>query len=779
MYQQPQAGKAPVIKKAEVKQSAVLTRDFKDIRRSDGAAVGGKNVSLGELVNALAPRGVAIPSGFALTAQAYWEFVRANGIRENIARLLAGRPPDVKEAIRAAYRRLAASEREDTRDGRDGHDGNGDGDGDFNVDVAVRSSATAEDLPDASFAGQLDSFLNVRGEEAALQACQRCYASLFTDRAISYRQTMGFDQVSIALSVGVQRMVRSDIGGAGVLFSLDPDSGFKQVVLINAAWGLGENVVQGTVTPDEYHVFKPLLLADPGLTPIINQRCGEKAMKMIYTQGRHGEEGKDARAIPREILQLARWGCLIEQHYGRPMDMEWARDGLTGQLFIVQARPETVHSCRRDLDVFQRHKLVGPRGRELVRGLSVGDAAVAGRVCLIETADEISQFVPGSVLVTGATDPDWVPIMKQAAAILGLPAVVGTGRATYMLHSDQEVTVSCAEGDAGFVYEGLSENRTETIDLARLALPSPSPSSHSTQVMLNMANPAAAYRWWRLPASGIGLARMEFVVSNSIQVHPMALVHFDELRDAAAKDQIARLTAGYRDKPAYFVDRLAHGFAAVYPRPAILRLSDFKTNEYAGLIGGSQFEPREENPMLGLRGASRYYSPRYREAFALECRAIKQLRQTIGFTNAARRVLALMAENGLVRGQDGLQVYMMCEIPSNVILAAEFAEYFDGFSIGSNDLTQLTLGVDRDAEELAHLFSEQDRAVRWMIAEVIAVCRKKGCKIGLCGQAPSDRPEFARFLVQAGIDSISVSPDSFVAVARNVQAALSSDDSPA
>ncbi|KAL4761930.1 uncharacterized protein BDW70DRAFT_149680 [Aspergillus foveolatus] len=719
-----------------MKQSAVLTRDFKDIRRSNGAAVGGKNASLGELVNALAPQG---------------EFVRANGVRENIARLLAGWQagratlpetedairkrflwggwlPDVEEAIRATYRQLAASEREDTRDGRDGHDGNGDGDVDFNADVAVRSSATAEDIPDGSFAGQLDSFLNVRGEEAVVQVCQRCYASLFTDRAISYRQTIGFDLVSIGLSVGVQRMVRSDIGGAGVLFSLDPVSGFDQVALINAVWGLGEKVVQGTVTPDEYHVFKPLLLAesrpDPNHWPALwrngdeddlhSGKAGRRGKRMhaqcAHVQGR--ARGDDAEHA--QILQLARW----------------------------ESRPETVHSRRRDLDVFQRHKLVGPRGRELVRGLSVGDAAVSGRVCLIETADEIGQFVPGSVLVTGATDPDWVPIMKQAAAIvtdyggrtshaaiisreLGLPAVVGAGRASYMLHSDQEVTVSCAEGDAGFVYEGLSEIRTETIDLAILALPSPSPSSHSTH--------------------------------NSIQMHPMALVHFDELRDPEAKEKIARLTAGYRDKPAYFVDRLAHGFAAlcaaVYPRPAILRLSDFKTNEYAGLIGASQFE----------------------EAFALECRAIKQLRQTIGFTNAvvmipfcrtvdeARRVLSLMAENRLVRGQDGLQVSMMCEIPSNVILAAEFAEHFDGFSIGSNNLTQLKLGVDRASEELAHLFSEQDRAVRWMIAEVIAV----------------DRPEFARFLVRAGIDSISVSPGSFVAVARNVQAAHSSGDSPA
>ncbi|CEL08993.1 Putative Phosphoenolpyruvate synthase [Aspergillus calidoustus] len=783
--------------------------DFQDIRRDGCASVGGKNASLGEMISTLTPRGIPVPPGFAVTSHAYWEFVQANGIRENIARLIAvwqsGRatltetgetirkrfllgswPIDVEDAIRGGYRKLAMEAGVDK------------------VSVAVRSSATAEDLPDASFAGQLDSFLNIEGEEAVLLACRRCYASLFTDRAISYRQTMGFDHAKIALSVGVQRMVRSDASGSGVMFSIDTESGFDKVVIINAAWGLGENVVQGTVNPDEYQVFKPLL-EDEKLAPIIDKKCGDKAMKMVFAGPAQHHHQPTTRNVPtskaeraafvlndKEILQLARWACTIERHYGCPMDMEWAKDGLTDELFIVQARPETVHS-RKDAAVFKTYKL-GKKGRELAKGLSIGAAAVAGRVCLIEDAKDIGQFVDGSILVTKATDPDWVPIMKHAAAIvtdhggrtshaaiisreLGLPAVVGTGNATYVLHTGQDVTVSCAEGDNGFVYEGCSPIKTETINLTNL------PES-PTKVMLNLANPSAAYRWWRLPADGIGLARMEFVVTNAIRVHPMALVHFDKLKDAGAKQQIARLTARYMDKPAYFVEKLAHGFAALcaatYPRPAILRLSDFKTNEYAGLIGGIEFEPQEENPMLGFRGASRYYSPHYKEAFGLECRAIKYLRETIGFTNAiimipfcrtvgeAQRVLQTMAENGLVRGENGLQVYMMCEIPSNVILAADFAEYFDGFSIGSNDLTQLTLGVDRDSEELADLFSEQDKAVEWMIAEVISVCRKKGCKVGICGQAPSDHPEFAQFLAKLHIDSISVSPDSFVAVKRNV-----------
>ncbi|KAL3442037.1 phosphoenolpyruvate synthase [Aspergillus insuetus] len=799
-------------------QYSRLVCGFQDIRRDGCAAVGGKNASLGEMISTLANQGIAVPPGFAVTSHAYWEFVQLNGIRENIARLIsvwqAGQatlaetgeairkrfllgswPLDVEKAIRTAYKKLAVAtfgvDRVDSR-----------------VSVAVRSSATAEDLPDASFAGQLDSFLNIEGEEDLLLACRRCYASLFTDRAISYRQTMGFDHAQIALSVGVQRMVRSDSSGSGVMFSIDTESGFDKVIIINAAWGLGENIVQGAVNPDEYQVFKPLL-QDDKFTPIIDKKCGEKAMKMIYGAGSTGpiqHHQPTTRNVPtskaervafvltdNEILQLARWACIIERHYGCAMDMEWAKDGLTGELFIVQARPETVHS-RGSSSSLKTYKIVGKKGREVAKGLSIGAAAVSGRVCLIEDARDIGQFVQGSILVTRVTDPDWVPIMKLAAAIvtdhggrtshaaiisreLGLPAVVGTSNATYVLHTGQDVTVSCAEGDTGFVYEGCSPITTETIDLTHL------PES-STKVMLNLANPAAAYRWWRLPADGIGLARMEFVVTNAIQVHPMALVHFDELKDGNAKNKIATLTARYTDKPAYFVDRLAHGFAALcaatYPKPAILRLSDFKTNEYAGLVGGAEFEPKEENPMLGFRGASRYYSPHYKEAFGLECRAIKYLRESIGFTNAivmvpfcrtvgeAEKVLGVMAENGLVRGQAGLQVYMMCEIPSNVILAADFAEYFDGFSIGSNDLTQLTLGIDRDSEELADLFSEQDKAVKWMIAEVIAVCRKKSCKVGICGQAPSDHPEFAQFLAKQHIDSISVSPDSFVAVKRNV-----------
>lgn len=783
-----------------------LVRNFEHLVRSDGALVGGKNSSLGEMITALGGKGIAVPPGFATTSHAYWHYVDTNGIREKIVALvtewqsgeanlvetghavrnlfLRGTwPADAVAAIKTAYRELSAKA------------------GIENLSVAVRSSATAEDLPDASFAGQQESYLNISGEDALLDACRRCYASLFTDRAISYRKAKGFDHMSIALSIGVQRMVRSDASCSGVMFSIDTESGFDKVVLINAAWGLGENIVQGTVNPDEYQVFKPLL-GDANLVPIIEKKRGDKAIKMVY-----GGEQMPTRNVPtskaeraafvlsdKEILQLGRWACTIEKHYGCPMDMEWAKDGITGELFVVQARPETVHS-RRDAAVFKTYK-VGKKGRVLTTGHSVGDAAVSGRLCLIETAKDIDKFVDGSILVTEATDPDWMPIMKRAAAIisdhggrtshaaivsreLGLPAIVGTGNATYVLHTGQDVTVSCAEGDNGFVYEGISDITTQMVDLTGLP-------AVRTNIMLNLANPAAAYRWWRLPADGIGLARMEFVVTNAIQVHPMALIHFHRLKDAKAKEDIARLTVGYEHKPDYFVDKLSHGFAAlcaaVYPKPAIIRMSDFKTNEYAGLIGGAEFEPKEENPMLGFRGASRYYSPRYKEGFALECRAVKRLREEMGFTNAvvmipfcrtvgeAKKVLDVMAKNGLKRSENGLQVYVMCEIPSNVILAAEFTEHFDGFSIGSNDLTQLTLGIDRDSGELADLFNEQDEAVKWMISQVISVARKTGCKIGICGQAPSDHPEFAKFLVEAGINSISVSPDSFVAVKRHVVA---------
>lgn len=783
---------------------------LENLGHDDVPVVGGKNASLGEMVQHLQSKGISVPPGFASTADAYWRFVDANGLREIIAKTLgdlnaskvtlseAGKiirqafikgdwPTQTATAFKAAYRSLC--ERTDS----------------LVAEVAVRSSATAEDLPDASFAGQQETFLNIRGEDALLDACRRCYASLFTDRAINYRDTKGFDHLQVALSVGVQKMVRSDLGGAGVMFSIDTETGFDRIVLINAAWGLGETVVQGAVDPDEYEVFKPLL-TDPKLLPIVEKKRGGKAQKMIYGRGDDGptrtvptsEAERSAFVLDdREILHLARWACLIEAHYEIPMDMEWAKDGQTGELFIVQARPETVQT-RTDAGSLKSYR-IKRKGRALVSGSSVGEAVVGGLVCLIRDATEIDRFVEGSVLVTETTDPDWVPIMKRAAAIvtdhggrtshaaivsreLGLPAVVGTGNATELLHDEQEVTVSCAEGDEGFVYEGTAEFEATELTLDGI-------DTTDTKVMLNVANPAAAFRWWRLPANGVGLARMEFVISNAIKVHPMALVGFDHLIDPVARKTIETLTRGYADKTEFFVDRLAEGLAkisaSVFPEPVIVRMSDFKTNEYANLIGGSEFEPEEENPMLGFRGASRYYSPRYRDGFGLECRAIKRLRETMGFTNVivmipfcrstieADRVLEVMADYGLKRREDGLEVYVMCEIPSNVVRAEEFAERFDGFSIGSNDLTQLTLGVDRDSAELADLFDEQDAAVKWMIRTVIDAAHLAGAKVGLCGQAPSDHPEFAEFLVECGIDSISVSPDSFATVKRHVAAAES------
>ena len=791
---------------------------FEKLGRGDVSLVGGKNASLGEMVRHLGERGVRVPRGFATTAQSYWQFVDANELREtmvdSLAALEAGHaslaevgatirheflrgtwPQDLAEAIQAAYQELCQ------RTGK------------ADADVAVRSSATAEDLPDASFAGQQESYLNIRGEKALLDACRRCYASLFTDRAISYRQAKRFDHLKVALSVGVQTMVRSDLGGAGVMFSIDTETGFDKVVLVNAAWGLGENVVQGAVDPDEYQVFKPLL-SQPSLVPIIEKKLGEKAKKMIYAQDsdrptRNVPTSKAERATfvlsDQDILALGRWACVIEDHYGYPMDMEWAKDGESGELFILQARPETVQS-RKEASAFRSYRIKS-KGRKLASGLSIGDAVVSGRACLIDNPRDIGRFVDGTILVTQTTDPDWVPIMKRAAAVitdhggrtshaaivsreLGLPAIVGTGDATRILHDEQEVTVSCAEGDEGFIYEGTADFEVEELDLKLI------PETR-TKVMLNFANPAAAFRWWRIPADGVGLARMEFVVSNQIKVHPMALVRYDTLKDEDAKRAIAELTQGYEDKTEYFVDRLARGLARIaaahYPKPVIVRMSDFKTNEYANLVGGAAFEPKEENPMLGFRGASRYYSPRYRDGFALECRAIRRLREEMGFRNVivmipfcrstkeADRVLVVMAESGLRRGENGLEVYVMCEIPSNVILAKAFAERFDGFSIGSNDLTQLTLGVNRDSEELAGLFDEQDEAVKWMIDSVIQEAHKSGTKVGLCGQAPSDHPEFAEFLVACGINSVSVSPDSFIAVKRRVaaaEAAMKGTDAP-
>uniref|UniRef100_A0A8H7KAH8 pyruvate, water dikinase n=1 Tax=Bionectria ochroleuca TaxID=29856 RepID=A0A8H7KAH8_BIOOC len=792
---------------AKSKDNGLLVRQFESLTRSDGPLVGGKNSSLGEMISALGGEGIPVPRGFATTSKAFRQYVDANNISSKMEEFVAdwqlGKSSlaETGQAIRKLFlhgswlANIATAIRNGYQDlsAKAGYE---------DPSVAVRSSATAEDLPDASFAGQQETFLNISGIDDLLNACRRCYASLFTDRALSYRQAKGFDHTTIALSVGIQLMVRSDIGGSGVMFSIDTESGFDKVVLINAAWGLGENVVQGTVNPDEYQVFKPLL-SNNSLFPILEKKLGDKEIKLVY-----GDRHMTTRNVPTsraeraafvlndgDIIQLSRWAVIIEQHYGCPMDIEWAKDGLTGKLFIVQARPETVHS-RRDAAVFKTYKVMN-KGKVLAAGLAVGDSAISGRLCLIASPKDIDKFVDGSILVTEATDPDWVPLMKRAAAIisdhggrtshaaivsreLGIPAIVGTGTGTYHLHSGQDVTVSCAEGDKGFVYEGISDISTQTIDVKGLP-------QVKTNVMLNLANPEAAYRWWRLPADGIGLARMEFVVTNAIQVHPMALIHPERIKDENVRRKVEKIASAYNHKPDYFVDKLAHGLAAlcatVYPKPAIIRMSDFKTNEYAGLIGGADFEPKEENPMLGFRGASRYYSPLYEEGFALECRAVKRLREEIGLTNAivmipfcrrineAKKVLEVMARNGLKRGENSLQVYVMCEIPSNVILAAKFAEFFDGFSIGSNDLTQLILGVDRDSGELADLFDEQDDAVKNMIAQVISTARAKGCKIGLCGQAASDHPEFARFLVEAGIDSISVSPDSFVLVKNHVVAA--------
>lgn len=782
---------------------------FENLRRVDVALVGGKNSSLGEMVQELAAMGIRVPPGFATTANAFRRFIEANDLNTMIAETLAsfdaGKitlqnagesirtvivasdwPAASEAAIRDAYRKLSE------RGGRD------------NMSVAVRSSATAEDLPDASFAGQQETYLNVVGEDELLIACRKCYASLFTDRAITYRKLKGFDHLQVALSVGVQQMVRSDIGGSGVMFSIDTETGFDKVVLINAAWGLGENVVQGAVTPDEFQVYKPFLGRD-GVRPIIEKKLGAKEIKMIYA----GSDGVEpVRNVPTsraeremfvlsddDVLDLATQAVTIEKHYGLPMDMEWAKDGETGELFIVQARPETVQS-RADVGAL-RHFSVGKHGKTIITGLSVGEQVATGRVCLIESVSDIDRFVDGSVLVTSTTDPDWVPIMKRASAIvtdhggrtshaaivsreLGVPAIVGCGDATHVLHDQQEVTISCAEGDEGYVYEGVAEITVEELDLTHV------PETR-THVMLNIANPATAARWWRLPADGVGLARMEFVVANSIRVHPEALLHFEDIRDEGVREQIETLTRGYDDKAEYFVDKLALGLARIaavaHPNPMILRMSDFKTNEYADLLGGAQFEPREENPMIGWRGASRYYDPAYKDGFKLECRAVHRLRETLGFENVmvmipfcrtpqeAERVLAVMKEEGLERGAKGLQVYVMCELPSNVVLAEEFAKHFDGFSIGSNDLTQLTLGIDRDSDKLAPLFDERHEAVQWMIRTAIRKAHEAGAKIGLCGQAPSNYPDFAQVLVDAGIDSISVVPDSFLQVKKHVAAA--------
>jgi pyruvate, water dikinase len=763
----------------------------------DVPIVGGKNASLGEMLRSLTQKGIKVPDGFATTSTAYWDFLKFNCLDEKFVKLitemkkkkmtlerigesirqliLASRfPSDIIEEIVTAYRML----------GKKYHQNH--------VDVAVRSSATAEDLPSASFAGQQETFLNVRGEKELLQACKRCFASLFTDRAIAYREAKGFDHLKIALSIGIQKMVRSDKACAGVMFTLDTETGFPQVVVINASWGLGENIVQGSVTPDEYVVFKPLL-CKKNVVPLIEKNLGLKEKKMIYGKGKKNsvknittssKERAQFVLDEKEILQLASWGMLIEQHYKRAMDIEWAKDGISGDLFIVQARPETVQSQKKG-DVFKTYVL-SKRGTVLCQGLAIGEAIVAGKAQVIKHLSDIGKFETGSILVTEMTSPDWVPIMQRAAAIitdhggrtshaaivsreLGVSAIVGTSKGTQAIKDGEWITVSCAEGDQGYVYRGNVPYREQMIHLEKLP-------KFKTKIMMNIASPQAAFRWWRLPCVGIGLARMEFIINDMIQIHPMALVHLDQVKDPKAKKKILELTKGYRNKREYFIDHLARGIAKIaasrYPYPVIVRMSDFKTNEYANLIGGQFFEPKEENPMLGFRGASRYYHPRYREGFALECAAIKRVRETIGLSNVivmipfcrtleeADHSLAVLAENGLKRRKKGLQVYVMAEIPSNILLASEFADRFDGFSIGSNDLTQLVLGIDRDSEELSSLFDERNEAVKKMIVELIDIAHRKKRKVGICGQAPSDYPEFAAFLIKQGIDSISLNPDS-------------------
>ncbi|MCP9881943.1 phosphoenolpyruvate synthase [Cyanobium sp. Alchichica 3B3-8F6] len=779
------------------------------------AQVGGKNASLGEMIRELAGAGVRVPGGFATTAAAYRHLLRSNGLMAPLAELLTGLdaddlgalqsagkaarsllldaelPADLAEAILAAYRELATP------------------DGGFPA-VAVRSSATAEDLPNASFAGQQETYLNIEGEAALLDACRRCYASLFTDRAISYRQLNGFDHLEVALSIGVQRMVRSDRACAGVMFSIDTETGFRDAVLLTAAYGLGENVVQGAVNPDEVLIFKPTL--EQGFAPILSKRLGSKAIRMVVGQAGSGEGGAPVHNEPvpqaerdrfalsdNECLTLARWACRIERHYSAqsgsptPMDIEWAKDGLTGELFILQARPETVQSQQQQA-VLRSWHLEPHQAETLVSGRAIGASVSSGVARVIRHPSEIERFESGDLLITERTDPDWEPILKRASGVvtdqggrtchaaiiareMGITAIVGTGDATRRIHDGDPITISCCEGDVGRVYRG-------TLPFSVTEQPIGDLPATRTQILMNVGNPEEALNLAAIPCDGVGLARLEFIIANHIKVHPMALLQPDRVADPAERMAIAQLTAGYASPAEYYVDLLAQGMAriaaAFYPRPVILRLSDFKSNEYAKLLGGAAFEPSEENPMLGWRGASRYYAPAFRDAFALECQALKRVREGMGLTNVipmvpfcrtpeeGDKVLAEMARSGLVRGENGLEVYVMCELPSNVIGAEAFAERFDGFSIGSNDLTQLTLGLDRDSALVAELFDERHATVKAMIRLAIQTARRCGRKIGICGQAPSDYPDFARFLVEEGINSISLNPDALIATRLEV-----------
>jgi len=777
---------------------------FDKLGKNDVALVGGKNASLGEMTNQMKASGLVIPDGFATTASAFQYFLKLNqlnGVLENIfneldtvnfsnlstigekARNLVSAaefPQDLRTEMISAYNELCK------KHGRE-------------VEVAVRSSATAEDLPTASFAGQHDSFLNVKGDADLIKAVLKCYTSLFNNRAIKYRHDNGFDQLKVYLSAGVQLMVRSDLSSSGVIFTLEPESGFKDVVVISGCWGLGENIVQGAVNPDEFHVFKPTL--QQGKNAIISKRLGSKAKTMIYSADEFSgiintdtPENKKKEWVlnNKEIEQLAKWSVAIEQHYKTPMDIEWAKDGIDNKLYIVQARPETVHS-KKD-PYLKTEYIVKQKGIELAKGNAIGSGIASGNARILMTSADAGKLQEGEVLVTDITNPDWDPVLKKASAIItnkggrtshaaivarevGAVAIVGTGDATEKIKDGQLVTVSCSQGKTGFVYDGKLNWEAQTINFRNIKMP-------DTEPMMILGDPDKAYGYSFYPNKGIGLMRLEFIINSAIKIHPMALVNYSTLKDQEAKKHIAEITYQYDDKKEYFIDKLSQAVgtiaAAFYPKDVIVRMSDFKTNEYANLVGGKEFEPEEENPMIGFRGASRYYNPRYKEGFKLECEAMKKVRNEMGLNNVklmipfcrtveeGKKVVELMSSYGLKRGNNGLEIYVMAEIPSNVLLAKEFSEVFDGFSIGSNDLTQLTLGLDRDSAIVSDLFDENNKAVKTMIATVIKTAKENGAKIGLCGQAPSDFPEFAEFLVEQGIDSISFNPDALLKGMENM-----------
>lgn len=780
-------------------------KKFADIRIGDVAVVGGKNASLGEMHGLLAQKGIKVPDGFATTAFAYWTFLDFNKLWEPIQELMqqldreefsnlhetgaairdkfskAEMPDIIAKEIIAAYRKLSVSSM---------------------LPVAVRSSATAEDMPNASFAGQHESFLNVKGDDALLAAIRRCFASLYTDRAIKYREDNGFDHSKVALSVGIQQMVRSDLSCSGVCFTLEPETGFPEIVLISGIWGLGENIVQGAVAPDEFYVFKPTLLQ--GRQAIIQKKMGAKHKTMCYAPGSGNIVNLDTREEQRrrfvlsdeEVMQLAGWALSIEQHYGQAMDIEWAKDGLDGQIYIVQARPETVHSRKKGYESKEYSLL--EKGQCLAQGEAIGSRISVGIARILQSPADAEQLKADEIVVTDTTSPDWDPILKKAAAIVtntggrtshaaivareqNVPAIVGASHATEKIKNGETITVSCCEGETGFVYKGALEYRETTVNYSHISLP------QQTEVKLIISDPGLAFKMAYYPNDGVGLLRMEFIITHFIGIHPMALVKYDELNDDQVKKQIADLTYNYTDKKRYFVDRLSQGIATIaaafYPKDVILRMSDFKTNEYAALMGGNQFEPAEENPMLGFRGASRYYHPLYKEGFGLECAAVKTVRETMGLTNVkvmipfcrtveeGKKVLEVMEAFGLRQGEDGLEVYVMAELPSNVLEAEAFAALFDGFSIGSNDLTQLTLGIDRDSALVSGLFNEEDPAIMHLIALMIEKAKKAGVTVGLCGQAPSDLPGFAEFLVKQGINSISFNPDALLKGIKNINKA--------